>query len=244
MQNHIPCYGVGFLFQSLNMKKPSLKSLQARKDQFAEKLGRYELDNTVSDLELFDYTLYHYIDPSEVAERLLILLAVSFTAYNFNESEKVMNWLKKENLWKSVSDREKEFFRDPDPSDEDKQNLSWRFEGAYMLAWCLNKVDFAPRPESESSEQQVGEFLRNVPAVGSPTTEFFADLRYRSPSEILDETLFYQLAEKYFQSLVKDDKENTSSVHAKASIERLRVLSWLYSGSPDWDLIESGKGNI
>ncbi|HET9277516.1 MAG TPA: DUF4272 domain-containing protein, partial [Flavitalea sp.] len=137
------------------MKKPSLKSLQGRKDELAKKLGRYELDNTVSDIQLFDYTLYNYVEPSEAAKRLLILLAVSFTAYNFNESEKVMDWLKKEELWKSVSDMEKRFFRDPDPYDEDKQNLSWRFEGAYMLAWCLNKVDFAPKPESECSEQQV-----------------------------------------------------------------------------------------
>ena len=226
------------------MKKPSLKSLQGRKDQLAQKLGRYELDNTVPDIDLFDYTLYNYVDPDEAAKRLLILLAVSFTAYNFNESEKVMNWLKKEGLWKSVSDMEKGFFRDPDPSDEDKHNLSWRFEGAYMLAWCLNKVDFAPRPESESSEQQVGEFLRNVPAVGNATNEFFADLRYRSPAEILDETLFYQVTEKYFRSLIKEDKENTSSVHAKASVERLRVLTWLYSASPNWDLTEPGKEAI
>ena len=226
------------------MKKPSLKSLQGRKDQLTQKLGRYELDNTVSDIQLFDYTLYNYVEPSEAAKRLLILLAVSFTAYNFNESEKVMDWLKKEELWKSVSDMEKRFFRDPDPYDEDKQNLSWRFEGAYMLAWCLNKVDFAPKPESECSEQQVGEFLKNVPAVGNTTTEFFADLRYRSPSEILDETLFYQVAEKYFRSLIKEDKENTSSVHAKASVERLRVLRWLYSAIPNWDLTEAGKETI
>lgn len=202
------------------------------------------MDNTLPDLELFDYTLYNYIKPHEAAKRLLILLSVSFTAYNFDESEKVMNWLKKEELWKSVSDEEKGFFRDPDPSDEDKQNLSWRFEGAYMLAWCLNKLEFAPKPDSECSEQQVGEFLRNVPAVGDVTTEFFEGLSYRSPAEILDETLFYQVAEKYFQSLVKEEKENTSSVHAKASVERLRVLRWLYSVSPNWDFTDGGKEDI
>ena len=223
------------------MKKPSSKSLQVRKDKLDERLGQYELDATVSDLESFDHTSYNYRDPAEVAERLFILLAVSFTAYNFNESEKVMNWLKKEDLWKSVSDKEKEFFRDPDPSDEEKQILSWRFEGAYILAWCLGKVQFEPKPESECGEQQVGEFFGQVPAIGNNIDEFFADLDYRPLSEIVDETLFYQVSEKYFRQLTKMDKENTSSVHPKACVERFRVLSWLNLAGPGWDSMESDK---
>jgi hypothetical protein len=139
---------------------------------------------------------------------------------------------------------EKEFFRDPDPSDEDKQNLSWRFEGAYMLAWCLGIVTSAPRPESECSEQQVGEFLKQVPAIGSSTDGFFTDLDYISLADIVDETLFYQVADKYFQSLVKEDKENTSPVHAKACIERSRVLGWLQnSDNADWDSTTQEKDN-
>lgn len=223
------------------MKKPSSKSVQIRKDKLAERLRRYELDNLVSDTESFDHTRYNYIDPTKAAERVLILLAVSFTAYNFAESEKVMNWLKTEELWQSVSDKEKEFFRDPDPSGEEKQVLSWRFEGAYVLAWCLQKIEFAPKPEAECGDQQVTEFFDQVPAIGTNTDEFFANLRYRSSSEIVDETLFYQVAEKYFRDLVKEDKENTSSVHAKACVERFRALRWLTSDNPDWDLTGAGK---
>ena len=228
------------------MKKPSLKSLQLRKDRFVERLGKYELDNTITDLESFDPTTYNYIDPAEAAERLLILLAVSFTAYNFDESEKVMNWLKKEDLWKSVSEVEKQFFRDPDPFDEEKQKLSWRFEGAYMLAWCLGKVSSPPRPESECSEQEVSEFLQHVPAIGGSTGEFFTGIGYRSLSEVLDEMLLYQTAEAYFKNLVEEDKENTSSVHAKACSERLHVLRWLFHGTQEssWDLITAGKDNL
>ena len=225
------------------MKKPSSKSLQARKDKLGERLRRYELDNILSDPELFDHTKYNYIDPTKAAERLLILLAVSFTAYNFGESEKVMNWLKTEELWQSVSDKEKEFFRDPDPSDEEKKVLSWRFEGAYVLAWCLEKIEFAPKPEAECGQQQVAEFFDQVPAIGTNTAEFFDDLRYRSLHEIVDESLFYQVTEKYFRDLAKKDKENTSSVHAKACVERFRVLTWLTSDKPDWDLTGSGKGD-
>ena len=220
--------------------------MQLRKEQFVERLGKYELDNTITDLESFDPTTYNYIDPAEAAERLLVLLAVSFTAYNFDESEKVMDWLKKEHLWKSVSDAEKQFFRDPDPSDEEKQTLSWRFEGAYMLAWCLGKVSSPPRPESECSEQEVSEFLKHVPAIGSSTGEFFSGISYRSLSEVVDEMLLYQIAGAYFRKLIKEDKENTSSVHAKACSERLQVLRWLIDGASGlgWDLIAAGKNNL
>ena len=226
------------------MKKPSLKSLQVRKNKLVERLRQYELDNTVSDLQSFDHTSCNYRDPAEAAERLLILLAVSFTAYNFGESEKVMNWLKKEDLWKSVSDKEKEFFRDPNPSDEEKQVLSWRFEGGYILAWCLGKVEFAPKPESECGEQQVSEFFSQVPAIGSRIDEFFANLDFRSVSDIVDETLFYQVSEKYFRQLAKEDKENTSPVHPKACTERFRALSWLNSASPGWDSLESDNDDL
>ena len=91
---------MGFLFQPADMKKPSIKSLRIRKDKFEERLNKYELDNTITNLDFFDHTQYSYVDPTETAERLLILLAVSFTAYNFSQSEKVMDWLKKEELWK------------------------------------------------------------------------------------------------------------------------------------------------
>lgn len=228
---------MGFLFNSVHMKKASLKSLQLRKNQLVERLRIYELDNTITELDSFDPANYNLINPTEAGERLLILLAISFAAYNFDESEKVMNWLKKEELWQSVSEAEKQFFRDPDPSHEEKQKLSWRFEAAYMLAWCLGKVSSPPRPESECSEEQVSEFLQQVPSMGSPTSEYFDRLGYRSLSEILAETLFYQVAKIYFKTLVSEDKENTSSVHAKACSERFKVLSWLTQENHDWDSI-------
>lgn len=229
----------GIFFQPTDMKKPSVKSLETRKRKLEERLTKYELDNTITDIVFFDPTRYNYVDPIEAGERVLILLAIAFTAYNFNQSEKVMDWLKKEQLWKSVSDKEKEFFRNPDPSDEETQTLSWRFEGAFMLAWSLDKVPSAPDPESECNEQQVNEFVKHVPAVGSATDDFFSGLRYRPLTEILDESLFYKTTSAYFKNLVTEDKENTSSVHAKASHQRHLVLNWICNSESesDWDTI-------
>ncbi|MBC7830112.1 MAG: DUF4272 domain-containing protein [Chitinophagaceae bacterium] len=219
------------------MKKPSAKSLQLRKEKLETRLREFGLDSTIRESIAFDETQYSYPAPHLSAERLLILLAVSFTAYNFDESEKVMDWLKKEQLWKSVSAHEKEFFRDPDPGEDEKQRLSWRFEGAYILAWALKMVSSSAEPGTECSKEQVNAFLQAVPTVGSSTEGFLSALHYRSLPEVLDENLFYETATVYFREIVVRDKENTSQVHAKASFERHLALSWLRNAAeqPDWD---------
>lgn len=226
------------------MRKPSAKSLELRKSKFEKRLRTYVLDNTIIDAGSFDETKYSFVTPAVAGERLLILLAVAFTAYNFDQSEKVMDWLKKEQLWKSVTEKEKEFFRDPDPSDQEKQDLSWRFEGAFILAWSLARIPNAPLPESECTEQQVSEFLEQVPPIGSPTEEFFEELEFRSFAEILDESLFYQIATAYFQTIVKEDKENTSPIQEKACLQRWLALKWLRNAlESDWDSITNLPGD-
>lgn len=221
------------------MKKPSKKSLQLRKEKLETKLREFGLDKTISDTSFFDETQYTWVDPGQAAERLLILLAVSFTAYNFNEAEKVMDWLKKEQLWASVSAKEKEFFRSPDPGNDEEQNLSWRFEGAYILAWALKRVSDPPGPANECNEKQVNDFLQTVPTIGSNTEEFLSENRFRPLTEILDEGLFYETATHYFRNIIVQDKENTSQVHAKAAFERHLALNWLRNSGEksDWDLI-------
>ena len=229
---------MGF-FISIKMKKSSSTALQKRKDKLKVRVEQYGLENIEYAVTLFDETQYQFVEPSQAAERLLILLAIAFTAYNFDESEKVMDWLKKEELWKSVSPNEKEFFRNPDPGDEEKQNLSWRFEGACILAWALEKVSTAPDPGSECGQELVSEFLQSIPPVGSATGKFFAGLKFRRLPDIIDERLFYEIAAKYFKTIVIQDKENSSQVHSKASVERYLALKWLMSSKDkvDWDTI-------
>ena len=225
------------------MKKPSASILQKRKDKLKVRVEQYGLENIEFGPVLLDETQYQHVEAIQTAERLLILLSIAYTAYNFDESEKVMDWLKNEDLWRSVSPNEKEFFRSPEPGDEEKQKLSWRFEGAYILAWALEKVSIAPNPGSECSQQEVSEFLQSVPPVGSSTGEFFAGLKYRRLPEIIEESLFYEIATKYFKTIVIQDKENSSQVHSKASVERYLALKWLLSGKEklDWDTSVTGE---
>lgn len=220
------------------MKKGKQNLLEQRKSRLQERLEKYNLDADDLDDARFDPSEYDFVDPVEIANRILILLAVAVTAYNFDESEKVMDWLKKEQLWTSTSENEKLFFRDPDPSDELKQTLSWRFEAAYMLAWALEKVQLNAHPSRECGEPLVADFMLRVPPVGTTTDDFFEDLEFRSPAEIIDESIFYDNTTAYFKAIEKDQKENTSPLHQKACIQRQLALKWIVSGDAEgWDEI-------
>jgi Domain of unknown function (DUF4272) len=218
------------------MKKKPKESLASRLTNLENRLEEYGIDMD-AELTLHDET-FNAVHPQEAAERLLILLAVAVTAYNFEDSEKVMDWLKREQLWKAVSPKEKEFFRDPAPADEEQQDLSWRFEGAYILAWALEIVPTPPDPARECNEEQIAQFSQHVPAVGSTTEEFFSGLDFTRQHFIVDEHLFYQYAVSYLNNLSTRHKENTSKVHVKAATQRHMALNWLLKGkNSDWDAI-------
>jgi hypothetical protein len=167
------------------------------------------------------------ISPEESAARLLALLSLSLAASNFEEADKISNWLKKEDLWQDVSENEKLFLRSPQVSDEDKAKRSFQFEGAYMLAWTLDRVPTTPDPSEECDMQLVGEFFQNIPPPGSPTGNLFEDPHYIRLIPIHDEYLFYFATQSYYKSVILADKENSSSIHQQAAFQRWLVLEWL-----------------
>jgi hypothetical protein len=90
------------------MKKTTKKTLQARLQELEKRLKKYGLDDnkTTHDLPGEASKTVH---PQQAAERLLILLAVAVTAYNFEEGEKVMDWLKGSNSGKQSLVKKKNF---------------------------------------------------------------------------------------------------------------------------------------
>ncbi|HUR11776.1 MAG TPA: DUF4272 domain-containing protein [Flavitalea sp.] len=175
--------------------------------------------------------------PAEtIARRLLVLLAASFTAYNFDGVEKVTDWLKRENVWASASEKEKLFFRDPAPPETEKQQLSWRFEAAYILAWALQKVSGRPDASRELPETGVKEFLLSIPAIGTPVEEFLRKAKLRSLDEIIDEKLFYESAVRSLNDQQENDLENSTSIHPMATFERYFALCFITNGNTiSWD---------
>jgi len=184
--------------------------------------------------------------PEEAAGRLLMLLSVAFSASNSGEADKIADWLKREEVWQVASENEKFFFREHSAGDEEKAKLSFRFEGAYMLAWVLGLVEISPDPSSECDAEMVGDFFANVPPLLSSTDSLVEDAQYRRLANIHDEYLFYKMTRAYFRHIKQADKENTSNVHEAAAHQRFLVLEWLINQEdPEWDalitLLEEGE---
>jgi uncharacterized protein DUF4272 len=175
-------------------------------------------------------------DPEEAAARLLILLSIAFSASNASETDKIADWLKHEEIWPAASENEKFFLRENGVQDEERAKLSFRFEGAYMLAWTLGLVPDPPDPAAECDAELVGDFFANVPPLLAPADELFDDAGFERINTVHDEYLFYLMALLYFKHIRVTDKENTSNVHEAVAIERYMVLEWLFNDQdPDWD---------
>ena len=214
-----------------------MNTLAKRKQQLEERLKSHHIEEKFfpSD-DSYGEKNYDTVPPEAAAHRLLTLLAVSFAAYNFDDAEKTMDWLKTIGVWKSVSEKEKAFFRDPAPADMVKQELSWRFEGAYLIAWCLQQVEDLPDPSGELSEKHVRQFLQSVPPVGKPVDDFLEGLKFRALPAIIDEKLFYESCMLWFAHQRKADLENSTSVNPRAAFERYPALAYVLLGKKlGWD---------
>lgn len=213
-----------------------MPTLSSRKRDLHERLGKHHVDGGFMPAEEhYDEKAYAPVTADQIAKRMLVLIAISMAAYDFDQSEKLMEWLKKENLWNSVTDNEKLFFRDPSPSDQMKQELSWRFEAAYIFAWAIQKVQIPPDPSSELKETEVRDFLTNIPGPGKSTSELLQS-EMRRLSEIVDEKLFYQSVMMRLNYQRDNHLENSVSIQPMAAFERYAALLFILGGnSVSWD---------
>lgn len=211
--------------------------LQARIKQVEQRLITHHVDEKFfPDRMRFAEENYTPVKPIETANRILVLLAASYAAYNFDDAEKVMDWLKKEKCWNAVTEKEKIFFRHPDPPEQERQDISWRFEAAYMLLWSMGKVNASPDPSGELSQIHVKEFMLAVPTIGTPTQEFLANAHHRTLAEIIDEKLFYESCMNRLNHQRDQHLENSTSIHARAAAERYVALTYVLGGNKmTWD---------
>jgi hypothetical protein len=222
-----------------------VNTLAKRKQQLEERLTSHHIEEKFfpSD-DAYSEKNYDPVTVKAAGERLLTLLAVAFAAYNFDDAEKAMDWLKTNEIWKSVSEKEKAFFRDPAPAHTEKQELSWRFEGAYMIAWCLQQVEELPGPSGELAETHVKSFLQHIPPVGKPVNDFMTQLKFRALQAIIDEKLFYESCMLWFNHQREADLENSTSVHPRAAFERYPALAYVLMGNKmGWDELTEEEEN-
>ena len=209
-----------------------------RKDRLEDRLSKHGITETkITYLPYLEFDDDTFASPFESGCRMMILYALAYTASQIDDREKIVDWLRKGNLWTHVSPNEKEFFEGKVTDEQRIIDFSWEGEGAYILAWALNIIKDTPTPTEQVSEEQLDNFTNAVPPLGTSLTDFLSKLSYRDTAEIYDENLFHELATAYFRDLLFNGNEDKSNINRGVSFIRHRTLNWLrrFSEIADWD---------
>lgn len=210
----------------------------SRKDRLENRLSKHGITETkITHLPYLEFDDEAFASPFESGCRMMILYALAYTASQIDDREKIVNWLKQEDVWAHVSPNEKEFFEGKVTDEQKIIDFSWEGEGAYILAWALNFIKETPTPTEQVSEEQLDIFTTAVPSLGAPLKDFLSNLSYRNTAEIYDENIFHELATAYFRDLLFNGNADNTDIDRGISFIRHRTLNWVrrLSDIKDWD---------
>ena len=168
--------------------------------------------------------------PQDMAQRILVLTYLNYVAEEPEDRDKVITFLKEQELWDSVSDDEKELFS-KELSDKEHINISWRSEGIWLLLWVIKKVDTIDLPKEEISISQILEIL---PDFMTDTKDFVQSATIRNVSEILD---LSDLTYRLHWATRHTELNNLEALDLNSSIiyERHYAINWVTYYEDSWD---------
>jgi len=168
----------------------------------------------------------------EIAKRILILTYLNYYLEEPDSKDEVIEFLKSENIWNSVSEIEKEYF-EGELTEQDKVNISWRTEAIWLLLWTIKKVD---KLELPIEQVVVGEILSRLSNFMTDTTDFIEMSELRTTSEILD---IADLTYRLHWAARENDLKKLKPLKIDSSIveERHYAINWVTYYGDNWDEI-------
>jgi Domain of unknown function (DUF4272) len=182
----------------------------------------------------------------EVFNRMLITTLVAFIAANSSEdTDEAKEFIETMSLYSQMTDEEKDILDNFDNlSEQDKIDLSWRYEAAYVLAWALNLVEDMPFPEDTIDVETFLDVVMQK-AVVIKHMSSYSELELRLPEEIIQQA---DLNWRYLWNCRESRIEGgdlPSNLDESVVFERQRGFNWLIGqGTPmgiyeDWDNIDT-----
>jgi hypothetical protein len=166
----------------------------------------------------------------DIAKRVLVLTYLNYVSEEPNDRDKVIAFLKEQELWDSVSDDEKQLFS-KQLSDKEHINISWRSEAIWLLLWVIKKVDTINLPEDEVSIPQILELL---PDFMTDTKNFVQSASIRTVAEILDlSDLTYRL--QWATRHIELNNLETLDINSSIIQERHYAINWVTYYEDNWD---------
>jgi hypothetical protein len=170
---------------------------------------------------------------TEIAKRIFILVYLGVYSEDIDKNE-IIEFLKSEEIWDSVSEFEKKLLLKKKLTEKDKINISWRSEGIYLMLWTINKIDNLGLPIEQCD---IGEMLDLLPNTFDSTKEFVQNATISPLAEILDKSdLIYRLhwAAREADS---NDEDIPGNIDTGIIQEWHYAINWITYYDENWDEI-------
>jgi hypothetical protein len=166
----------------------------------------------------------------EVADRAMALCIVAVKGEGL-EQEKVERIVKKFAVTDAFSPEERKFVENPEPSQRDRVQFSWRYECYWVMLWALGFVDDLARPDKMCDVGKAVSLLIDLGREG-----FVAKAKLRPATEILDAAdLIYRYHWATTEARVKN-QEPPARLEPGVTQEWHHALDWLIGYSDqEWD---------
>ena len=171
--------------------------------------------------------------PKEIAERVTVLAVVNLVAFSSMTGEQATEYLKKYELWSLATPDEKAFLKNP--TDEKKNQESWKCEGIWTLLWALKIVEDLGAPDQMCDLNQISGEDYPIVENKDPNSFITAYSESRSKSEILDANdLYYRMDWTCVDARLNGHELN--GLHPGVVYERHYALNWLVNYmEQEWD---------
>jgi len=171
---------------------------------------------------------------TEIARRALALHCVIAASHNVDRVE-LVDWLRSEALWDTVSPTEQQFLLSDSPTDKESINAGWRVEAQVALLWSIGKI---PNLGSLSEQCDTAPMVDAIPDLDATTVAFIDSSELRDSQEISDEYEKVYDAHWKTRDAVRRNAPIPDEVDLGIVRERHYGFNWLtgYCGQ-EWDEI-------
>lgn len=213
-----------------NLFKKKVLTRKEQTEKFLKKKGvkiNYNLPHIESDE---DTTIR---SPKDIAQRVTVLAVTNLVAFSAMTGDQAIEYLKRYDLWSYVTPDEIEFLNDP--TDEKKNQESWKCEGIWTLLWALNVIDDLGFPNEMCDLNAIPIEHYPIKPDEDPNLFINATKTSRTKKEILDANdLYYRLDWTCVDARINGHE--LKAVNPGVVYERHYALNWLINYmNQEWD---------
>lgn len=163
-------------------------------------------------------------DIKKIKEYVTILAFTNLVSFNDIPENLAISELKKYELWDIMGAKEKFFLENP--TEELKNNETWKSEAIWILMWTLNIVDEIGFPNELANLKAISYEVYPIGANKDPNDFINSERILRGKKEILDALdLYYRMDQVCIDAHNKGVEQ--TMMHSRVVYERYTALKWL-----------------